>query len=161
MAIDKLRLMEEMQNYFGADRKRIAHAQKVTEFAEEISAKEGGDYGVIIGAAIFHDIGIHEAERKYGNTAGKYQEIEGPPIAKNILEKADFPRDKLLEVLEIIAHHHSGGIDTLNFKIIWDADWLVNLKDEVGLEDKAKLAKVIGKVFLTSTGKALARKEYL
>jgi len=155
------KILKMMEEYFGGDEKRKAHARRVLEFAEQLIERESGDREIVEAAAILHDIGIHEAERKYGSTAGKYQEIEGPPIAKSLLEKAGFPRDKLSEVLEIIAHHHSGGIDTLNFKIIWDADWLVNIPDEVGLKDRDKLTRIIGKVFLTRTGEELAEKIYL
>jgi HD superfamily phosphodiesterase len=157
----KEELLRKMEDYFGADAKRINHAKKVLEFAEEIVANEGGDEDIIVATAILHDIGVHGAERKYNSSAGKYQEIEGPPIAKEILEKSSFPKEKIPEVLEIIAHHHSGGINTENFKIIWDADWLVNIPDEVGLTNKDKLTKLIEKVFLTDTGKKLARQIYL
>lgn len=115
-----------MENYFGRDEKRIDHARRVLGYAEQILEKEAGDREVVVAAAILHDIGIHAAEKKYGSPAGKYQEIEGPPIAKNILEVSGFPAKKIPEVLQIIAHHHSGGIDTLNFKILRDADRLVN-----------------------------------
>ncbi|NIO82961.1 MAG: phosphohydrolase, partial [Candidatus Aminicenantes bacterium] len=63
---------------------------------------------------------------------------------------------------EIIAHHHSPGIiKTNNFKILSDADWLVNIADEIDTSDKAKVKKIIDKVFLTATGKEMAEKIYL
>jgi len=66
------------------------------------------------------------------------------------------------EVCDIIASHHSPGeIDTLNFKILWDADWLVNLGDEYNIKNKKKLEKVINKIFLTRTGKDLGKSIYL
>jgi hypothetical protein len=49
----------------------------------------------------------------------------------------------------------------LNFKIIWDADWLVNLKDEVDINNKEKLKMVIDKIFMTDTGKRIAKEIYL
>ncbi|MFA4905983.1 MAG: HD domain-containing protein [Candidatus Margulisiibacteriota bacterium] len=157
----KERLLQEMENYFGWDEKRKDHARRVLGYAEQMLKKEGGDREVVVAAAILHDIGIHVAEKKHGSPAGKYQEIEGPPIAKGILSKLRFPVDKIDEVLKIIAHHHSGGIETINFKIIWDADWLVNIPDEVGLADKEKLKNILEKVFSTKTGKELAEKSYL
>jgi hypothetical protein len=155
-------LVEAMRAYFGEDARRIRHAQDVTAFAERIMAREGGDYPVVIGAGVLHDIGIHAAERKYGSTAGKFQEIEGPPIARPILARLGFDQRQTEEVCEIIAHHHSPGrIDTLNFKVIYDADWLVNLRDEYDIRDREKLAAIIDTVFLTETGRALAREIYL
>ncbi|MDP2930038.1 MAG: HD domain-containing protein [bacterium] len=151
-----------MEAYFGSDARRINHAHNVTRYAEELMKQEGGDYTIIIGAGLLHDIGIHQAEKKYGSTAGKYQEIEGPPIAREILTRLTFAPKQIEEICEIIAHHHSPGIiTTANFKILYDADWLVNLKDEYDTSDKAKLARVIDKLFLTERGRALARKIYL
>src|SRR3989338_7384373 len=144
-----------MEWYFGRDAKRIDHARRVLGFAEKILDKETGDRAVIEAAAILHDIGIHAAERKHGSPAGKYQEIEGPPIAANILDRIAFPADKIAEILELIAHHHSPGkVDTLNFKILYDADWLVNLNDEHDVTDKERLKKTIEKIFLTPTGRS-------
>ncbi|OGO19290.1 MAG: hypothetical protein A2144_08355 [Chloroflexi bacterium RBG_16_50_9] len=155
-------LIQAMEVYFGADTKRINHAHKVTEYAEQLLSKEGGDYTTVIAAGLLHDIGIHAAEKKYGSTSGKYQEIEGPPVARQILAELKFAPHLIEEVCEIIAHHHSPGkIDTQNFKILYDADWLVNLKDEYDIRDKAKLSSIIDKVFLTSNGKALAKEIYL
>lgn len=158
----KERLLKEMETYFKGDKKRILHARQVTEFAEKILSGEKGDYEIVLAAAILHDIGIPEAERKYGSSAGRYQEIEGPPIARNILEKAGFVSEKIAEVCEIISHHHTRGkVNTLNFKIIYEADWLVNLPEEGDLKDKKKLGGIIAKIFLTETGKKLAHKIYL
>lgn len=155
-------LMRAMEAYFGVDARRIDHARRVTEYAEALWQQDGGDYAVIIGASVLHDIGIHEAQKKYGSTAGKYQESEGPPIARQILSGLSFELSKIDEICEIIAHHHRPGvIDTGNFKILYDADWLVNLRDEYDIGDKDKLKHIIDKVFLTSGGKALAREIYL
>ena len=117
---------------------------------------------VVIGAAVLHDIGIHEAERKYGRTSGKYQEIEGPPIARKILTKLPFDANQIEEICEIVAHHHSPGkITTINFKILNDADWLVNLGDEFDIQDSRRLSRIIEKVLLTQSGKVMARRIYL
>jgi putative nucleotidyltransferase with HDIG domain len=151
-----------MESYFGSDQKRIRHAKKVTEYAEQILAKEGGDPDIVIAAAVLHDIGIHAAEKKHGSPAGKYQEIEGPPIAEGILRKLNTPPEIIREVCEIVAHHHTPDIITsLNFKILWDSDWLVNIADEVDLKDRGKLSRMIEKVFKTKTGEILAKKIYL
>lgn len=162
MSATKEALLKAMEAYFGDDARRINHARRVTDHAERLLEREGGDYPVIIGAGVLHDIGIHEAEKKYGSTSGKYQEIEGPPIAREILKKLGYEDNQIEEICEIIAHHHSPGkINTLNFKVLYDADWLVNLKDEFDIKDKNKLASIIDTVFLTESGKKLARNIYL
>jgi len=159
----KERILSEMIHYFGDDIKRINHARKVLYFVEKILEQEkGADRRVVIISAILHDIGIKECERKYNSTDGQLQEKEGPPIAKEILEKVGIKEEIIDEVCKIIASHHSPGeIDTLNFKILWDSDWLVNIEDEFNLNDKEKLKRIIDKNFLTSAGKQIAKEKYL
>ena len=155
-------LLFEMARYFGEDSKRINHAKKVLGYAQQLLEKEKADPFVVMASAILHDIGIHKAEEKYKSSAGNYQEKEGPPLARQIMEKLQFKKEVIDEVCQIIAHHHSPGIiTTLNFKVLYDADWLVNLKDEVEADNKQKLEKVIEKVFLTESAKALAKQIYL
>ena len=162
MEVIKGTLIREMENYFGEDAKRINHAHKVTAYAERLMEREGGDYPVVIGAAVLHDIGIHQAEQKYGSSSGKYQEIEGPPIARQILTGLKFGQSQIEEICQIIAYHHSPGkINTRNFKILYDADWLVNLEDEYDIQDRDKLGNIIERVFLTESGRSLARETYL
>ena len=45
--------------------------------------------------------------------------------------------------------------------MLYDADWLVNLRDDYDISDRKKLATIIDRVFLTESGKALARRVYL
>ena len=151
-----------MKDVFGDDRKRISHALAVLRYAERIHAVEGGDEAVVTAAAILHDIGIHQAELKYGSPAGKYQEIEGPPIAEKILNDNGFDSEKIEHVCKIIANHHSAkNIDTPEFRIIWDADWLVNIPDECGEMSMDKLKGFIGRIFKTQTGRQIAKELYL
>ena len=158
MAQLKDRLISEMKQYFGDDERRISHALRVTGFAQEILQEEDGDEDVVIAAAILHDIGIHEAERKYDSSAGRYQEIEGPPIAREILKRQGLEESFVEEVCEIVGNHHSPkNVDTSNFRIVYDADWLVNLNDEYGHKSKDELSRIIEKVFLTPTGKRIAK----
>ena len=128
----KDKVIWRMKRYFGEDEKRIQHALRVTEYAEHILQYEGNaDKDVVLAAAILHDIGIHEAERKYGSSAGKYQEIEGPPIARKLMLLEEVPEEQIEEVCRIIAHHHTPGIvNTINFKVLYDADLIVNLEDK-------------------------------
>ncbi len=158
----KDRLIKELEDYFGPDVKRIDHAKKVMHFAEEILKTEKADRDIVIPASILHDVGIKAAEEKYGSAAGHYQEIEGPAIARGMLLKAGLKKEDIDEICEIIGNHHSPGkVNTLNFKVLYDADWLVNLKDEYNVDDKEKLSKIIDRVFLTETGKQLVKHIYL
>jgi hypothetical protein len=156
------KLIDQMKEVFGLDTKRINHALAVLGFAEQIQAAEGGDALVVKASAILHDIGIHEAERKYSSAAGKYQEIEGPPIAAEILKKFDISSNATEHICQIIANHHRAkDIDTLEFRIIWDADNLVNLSEELKDTDKERIKKLIDKTFRTNTGRGMALERFL
>lgn len=158
----KQKLIAALEEYFGSDIKRINHAKQVLDYAEALLRREGGDWHIVIPASVLHDIGIKAAEEKYGCSRGKYQEKEGPAIAEKILLKIGFKKADTEEICRIIAHHHSPGkIDTQNFKILYDADWLVNFKDEIDLIDRDKAARFINKVFFTKTAKEIAKKIYL
>jgi hypothetical protein len=151
-------LIQDMRRIFGSDRKRIDHALAVLEHAERIHVAEGGDTLVVQAAAILHDIGIQEAERKHGSSAGPYQELEGPPIAEAVLRRRDVDEDRIAHVCRIVANHHSArDIDTLEFRVIWDADWLVNLPETMRPEESVpKLRARIQKIFKTSAGREMA-----
>lgn len=156
------RLIDEMKKLFATDQKRIEHALSVLDFAEQIQAAAGGDPLTVKAAAILHDIGIHEAERKYGSAAGKYQEIEGPPIAEEILKKYDVTDETIEHVCRIIANHHSAkDIDTTEFRIVWDADWLVNIPADFPSASKEKLQEIVEKTFKTNEGRKIATELFL
>ena len=161
LSIIQDRLIDEMKNVFGEDQKRTNHAPAVLEYAEQIQATEGGDPLVVKASAILHDIGILQAEKKYGSSAGKYQELEGPGIAKDILEKHDISKELIEHICQIIANHHSAkDIDTIEFRIVWDADWLVNIPEEYGENNNEQKQKIIEKVFKTRKGKEMAMELY-
>ncbi|MDD4910552.1 MAG: HD domain-containing protein [Candidatus Omnitrophica bacterium] len=158
----KDKIIKALENYFGQDKKRIRHARKVMDYAEEILRKEQADWHIVIPAALLHDVGIEAAEQKYGSSAGHYQEREGPAIAKETLRRMGLEKKDIDEICLIIANHHSPGkVNTDNFRVLYDADWLVNLKDEVKTGDSDKLREMINKIFLTATGKKLAEEIYL
>jgi HD superfamily phosphohydrolase YqeK len=153
-----------MKRYFKSDFKRIGHASRVARYAEKIGKFEGGNLAVILSAAYLHDIGIIEAEKKHGSTAAKYQEMEGPAIAKSILIKLGAQEELIKEVCDIVGHHHHPRADdTPNFKVVYDADLIENL-DEQQKEnpmDKDKLSEKIEKIFLTPTGRETAKEVLL
>jgi hypothetical protein len=158
----KERIALEMKKYFGTDFKRVHHAIKVARFAEQILKMEGGNPLVVMGAAYLHDIGVHEADRKHGSHSGHYQEMEGPAIAREILERLNVPKQMIDEICDIIGHHHSPREEeTQNFQIVYEADWLVNFEEEGFSKDRKKFEELVAKVFKTVTGRQLAENQYV
>ncbi len=156
----KSRVALEMKKYFEKDFKRIGHAVKVARYAEQIAKQEGGHLGVVLCAAYLHDIGIKNSEIKYNSNAAKYQEIEGPPVAREILKKLKAKEPLIDEVCEIIAHHHHPkDEETLNFKCLYDADLIVNFEEAYKDKelDKPAILKKTEKVFFTEAGKNISK----
>jgi len=128
-------IMGDMIRYFQGDVRRINHALKVYALACLIAAESkltGQEKEIIQAASLLHDIGIHEAEKRHQSTAGKYQEIEGPPIAREMLKRYH-PDPALIDrVCYLIGHHHTySAIDGTDFQILVEADFLVNICEDV------------------------------
>ncbi|OGV55829.1 MAG: hypothetical protein A2X49_11595 [Lentisphaerae bacterium GWF2_52_8] len=155
-------IIDSMRKYFGNDQRRIMHAMKVLHYAKQIQVAEGGSAFVVKAAAALHDIGIHEAERKHNSTAGKYQEMEGPPIARKILGDHKVSEPDIEHICRIVANHHSAkDIDTPEFRAVWDADWLVNIPEELDMADLQRIELLINDVFKTETGRKIACQIFL
>ena len=154
-------LIAAMKATFGVDSRRIDHALAVLGYARRIMQATGGvDEQVVIAAAILHDIGIQQAERVHGSSAGNWQELEGPPIAKSILARLGAPPEVIEHVCRIVGSHHSArDIDTPEFRIIWDADWLVNVPAEFPNHTPTQRSDLIDRVFRTEHGREIARRE--
>lgn len=155
-------IMSDMIRYFHGDVRRINHALKVYSFASLISQEEGvyeSDSLIICIAALLHDIGIKTAEQKFGSSSGKYQEIEGPPIAREILKQYNLDDTIINRACFIIGNHHSySRIDGTDFQILVEADFLVNIyEDSIGSES---IQHIREKIFRTKAGSQLLDEMY-
>ncbi len=137
------------------DARRIQHFLKVHAYAaligqlEKLPAKTQES---LEAAAILHDIGIHAAQEKYNSSAGKYQELEGPAPAREILTKLGGCSAAFIDrVCFLIAHHHTyTDIDAPDYQILLEADFLVNAyEDDLSA---AAIHSFRSKVFRTPTG---------
>lgn len=151
-------IVKAMEEYFGSDSKRIKHAKAVATYAETILSGVKGNANLVLAAAILHDIGIKNAEAKYKSADPSLQEQEGPPVAMQILKKLDYPDDFIKEVCDIIGHHHHPRDDeSENFKIVFDADLIANSEKQIRRSKCKGLPEEIERMFLTSSGKEVAR----
>jgi len=150
-------------SYNGKDVKRINHLLKVHSFARHIAMMEncGVQLQTIIEiAALLHDIGIHESERKYNSSAYNWQEIEGPIVAKELFKNLDLDSSIQKRVLFLIGHHHSyNAIDGLDFQILVEADFLVNIFEHGPNEDP--LNSIKENIFKTKSGTRLLEQMYM
>lgn len=157
------RLIEAMTEYDKGDTLRIQHFIKVHDLALTIGALEGMSgkrLDILETAAILHDIGIHPAEAKYGNCAGPHQEELGPTEAERLIAEVNESLDPKIETEEIervkflIGHHHTyDHIDALDWQILVEADFLVNLFEDG--ESKEAVLRIREKIFRTETGRQM------
>lgn len=147
-------LTMNMIAYDEGDRKRINHFLKVTSYARTIGQLEGMDEGeleLLTAAALTHDIGIKVSEEKYGDCTGVHQQIEGPPVADEMLTALQYPRPFVERVCWLIAHHHTyTDITGLDYQILIEADFLVNLDE--GNEPLSSVRNVRENIFRTKAG---------
>ena len=150
-------LILEMVRYYAGDPKRINHFLKVNALGKIIASKEKVNsrmYNIIDVATITHDIGIKVSEEKYGSSAGKYQELEGPAIAKDMLSKLEYDEEVIERTMYLIGHHHTyDNITGVDYQILVEADFLVNIYED-GMSKEA-INSVRSKIFKTDTGKKL------
>ncbi len=150
---------EEVTRIFQGDPMMLEHTMRVFAYVQHIAdgiSLPEKERKIAEIAAIFHDVGIEEAERKYGSREGHYQHLEGPPIARRIMEEKGEEKDVLERVLFIVGHHHDfSAIDGDDFQVLVEADILVNVLE--GNISRDVLGVLLNKVFTTGVGKRMAQ----
>jgi len=156
-------IIQAMIRYNESDPRRIHHALKVYGFAKTIGELENLDEDqleILEIASVLHDIGIKNSEIKYGSSSGKYQELEGPPVARELLLETALPEDVIQRVCFLIGHHHTyTQINGDDYQILVEADFLVNIFEDDMTAVQAQT--VLQKYFKTKTGKEFLTEMYL
>lgn len=152
-------LLQKMITYDIGDPECIQHFIKVHSFTKLIGNLENLDettqYTLEI-AAIVHDIGIKPAIKKYGSCAGKFQEKEGPAVAKEMLNELRLETSIIDRVCYLVGHHHTyTNIVGLDYQILIEADFLVNLFENKF--DKKTIESAYEKIFTTKSGKQICK----
>ena len=141
----------------------INHFMKVYAYAKTIGSLErlpADTQEILEIAALVHDIACPLCREKYGNTNGKYQELEGLALAKELLEELSIPAPVIDRVTYLVGHHHTyTDVDGLDYQILLEADFLVNA-DESQLGTEA-IKRMRDKVFQTASGIQLLDSMYL
>jgi HD superfamily phosphodiesterase len=153
--------IEKMKGYFQDDR-FIEHTLKVLTRAEQICEGEKIDAPFILHVAslgsIFHDIGIPEALKKHSSMEAPYQEQEGPPVARKLMDEVGIRPDILERVCYIVGHHHTAEkVDGLDFQVIWEADFIVNIDEGNIVLEPGEVEHSVEENLKTATGQVLIR----
>lgn len=160
MSCLKAKLLRELTRHFGWDIRRIEHALEVLWHAEALLEETPeANPEIVMAAAITHDFGIREAERRYGQAPPAMQEEFGPRYARAALERVGMSTAAIDEVCDIVGHHHSRPDQpSLHFQLLYEADWLVNIREYPNLlESPKRLQAFISRNFETPAGLRRAR----
>lgn len=151
------KLYLKMIEFDQGDAGLIQHFTKVHAYCRLIALREGMDPAkeeTLEAAALVHDIAIPLCRKKYGSSAGNLQEQEGPALVREMLPPLGFDEAQVERVSWLVAHHHTySNIDTLDYQILVEADFLVNAF-ESNYTEQAK-RNTYENIFKTETGKMI------
>ena len=114
----------KMIEFYHGNRHDIAHFLKVWALAKTIGELEGLDghtQEVLELAAVVHDIACPLCREKYGDTNGKHQELEIPPLVE-----AFFADLHVRIGMVVRSQPADANVDGPDHRILLEADFLVN-----------------------------------
>ena len=153
------KIMEKMIAFSNGNIHDIDHFVRVWSYAKTIAELEEIDSEtqyILEVAAITHDIACPLCREKYGNTNGKQQEEEGVPLVKEFLSDSEMTEVQIDRVAFLVGHHHTfTGIDSLDWQILIEADYIANATENGYSE--TNVSNFIQKIMKTDSGKSLAK----
>ena len=139
-----------------------AHFLKVYAFAHIIALGEGvpaRERLTLETAAIIHDIACPLCRQKYGDASGPHQEAESDPLVREFLTDLPFDETDKERITYLVCHHHTyTDVDGLDYRILLEADLLVNADEGQMTVEAVRAAKE--NIFRTQTGTALLEEMY-
>ena len=156
------KVMKEMIAYYAGDPARIQHFLKVYEFSRMIGLEENLESDMQLTlelAALVHDIGIRPSEAIYGDCKGPHQEELGPTEVKKMLEPLGVEPERIDRIMYLVGHHHTyKNIEGMDYQILVEADFLVNLyEDGCG---RAAVQAAYENIFRTESGRKVCETMY-
>ena len=146
-------LLKDIFDY-DPDGPNIQHLMAVHGYSRMIAQMEKVDEHTLFITelvAYLHDIGVKISKEKYGNSQPQHQEEEGPIIARQLLAKYNLPAEDVERICFIIGHHHTyKAIDGIDFQILVEADYIVNLME--GYCKRESIPEMKKNVFKTESG---------
>lgn len=152
-----------MIEFYDGNLHDIEHFLKVWSMAKTIGELEELDIRtqmILELAAVVHDISCPVCREKYGNTNGKNQELESPPLVEAFFEGLALSRADIERISWLVAHHHTyTNVDGPDHQILLEADYLVNAGESGYSKNAVENAKA--HVFRTAAGTRLLGSIYL
>lgn len=143
---------------YDSDGPNIHHLMAVHGYCQLICKMEKVDEHTLFVtelAAYLHDIGVKISKEKYGNSNPEHQEAEGPSIARSLLlpyeKKGLINKTDIERICFLIGHHHTyNAIDNIDFQILVEADYIVNLME--GYCKRDSINSMMKNIFKTKSG---------
>ena len=138
---------------------RVNHVRQVLKFTEQIQILEGGDPLIIKAAALLHDCGYPQSRCRLLAEEGDRQQPgqTQPSQAQQILEKHKVHPEAIDRILRLIDWRRSArDTGSIEYRILWDAECLAMIPEEVLRADKVRQDAFIASTLLTQTGHQLA-----
>ena len=136
----------------------IDHLLRVWAYARTIGELEGLDAEtqyLLEVAAITHDIACPLCREKYGNTNGKYQELEGAVLVRAFLAGTGMTEAQIARVAYLVGHHHTlRDIHGMDYQILIETDYIANASEN-GYA-KESVIHVLNTIMKTASGRQLA-----
>ena len=155
--------IQKMIEFYSGNIHDIDHFLKVWAMAKTIGELEGLDkhtQEILELAAVVHDISCPLCRKKYGDTDGKHQESESPPLVEAFFKELPVGRPDVERISWLAAHHHTyTNVDGSDHQILLEADFLVNA-GESGYARSA-IENFRQRVFRTAAGMELLDSIYM
>ena len=136
----------------------IDHLLRVWAYARTIGELEGLDEEtqyLLEVASITHDIACPLCCEKYGNTNGKYQELEGAVLVRAFLAGTGMTETQIARVAYLVGHHHTlRDIHGMDYQILIEADYIANASEN-GYA-KESVIHFLNTIMKTASGRQLA-----
>ena len=131
--MENAKLIRQMIAFDHGSTHDVEHFLKVYAYARTIGKLTGLDeetQRILEIASIVHDIACPLCREKYGRADGRLQEQESEPILRDFLAGYNLPEKVLERVIFLVCHHHTiTGVDGLDWRILLEADFLVNAQE--------------------------------
>ena len=136
----------------------IDHRLRVWAYARTIGELKGLDAEtqyLLEVASITHDIACPLCREKYGNTNGKYQELEGAVLVRAFLAGTGMTETQIARVAYLVGHHHTlRDIHGMDYQILIEADYIANASEN-GYA-KESVIHFLNTIMKTASGRQLA-----
>ena len=152
------RLIQAVEKELADDPPRLAHALLVFQHAKHLLEREGGDPRVVLAAALL--LPLMPGDLTSWDSTGDWPTclLAGSPIARQILQDVGYQGDTVRGVCQVIwAFRTTEERNTLELKIVSDAERLAELTGQDRGMAREDLEDIIRRDFHTSAGKQRAR----